>query len=82
MLQVPKAGCELNAHLTLWQQEVLHDAMQELIEEGKGTLQQHLTEFPTESSTPDNAEEYSNLVAMQKQRLEAYHAILAMLEEE
>lgn len=82
MLQEPKAGCELNAHLSLWQQEVLHDLITYSIEDGETTLDQHTREFPTEGTTADQVEEYSNLVAMQKQRLEAMHAIMAMLEEE
>jgi hypothetical protein len=81
MTQEPKQGCMFVSHLSLWQQEVLHNLIEAGIEEGKDVLQQHKTEIPHGGDVND-LEEYVHMVTMQKRRMSALYAMKAMLEEE
>lgn len=74
MIRLPK-----NIALNDEQETVLYQTLESAIGEGEDTLAQVLGELPIEADFITSAEEYSNQVSAQKERLRVLQELLQML---
>lgn len=76
-------ACKLRDILTDEEADFLHDALQAALEEGQEVLERHKSEEPPlfdVQTTGEAAEDYVNLIASQKRRIEALQRIYNLCE--